>query len=473
MEIFLAVAAGIILGAVCGYLAARVKSASLAALLESKSAENQALASDKTASDARAEALQRELADVRAEATALQREVKILNEQKQREEEQRRKEFDAHLEAVKENLQKTAYEMLERKAQTLGEKNTESMDAILKPYREGLEAMRKAVESARDNSNRNTASLEKMIEEMMKRAAEMGEEAERLARALKNETKVQGNWGEVILDTLLVRSGLTEGVHYERQATVRDSQGRTVFNEETGKRMIPDVVIHFPDGKDVVVDSKVSLTAFVDYLNAGSDEERASALKRHIESVRRHVDELARKDYASYIREGRSKVDYMMMFIPNDSAMQLAVLNDRDLWQRAFDKGIFITSEQNLMLALRLIYGAWSQVAQCQNQEEVFKVAGMLLERVVDFADMFSGVGERLDGTRKLYAEAYGKLRDGRQSIYGAAKRLSEMGAKVKSSKQKKMQLLEGDDDDPEVAEALPEPSPTSGESAVSLASEH
>lgn len=430
MEIFLAVAAGIILGAACGYLAARVKSASLAALLESKSAENRSLSSDKATSEARAEALQSELADVRAEATALQREVKILNEQKQRDDEQRRKEFDAHLETVRENLQKTAYEMLERKAQSLGEKNTESMDAILKPYRENLESMRKAVEAARDNSNRNTASLEKMIEEMMKRATEMGEEAQRLARALKNETKVQGNWGEVILDTLLERSGLTEGVHYERQTTVRDEHGRAVLNDETGKRMIPDVVIHFPDGKDVVIDSKVSLTAFIDYLNAGSDEERASALKRHIESVRRHVDELARKDYASYIRKGRSNVGYMIMFIPNDSAMQLAVLNDRDLWQKAFDRGIFITSEQNLMLALRLIYSAWSQVAQCQNQEEVFKVAGQVLDRIADFAGKFEAVGRKLHEAQDSYVSAANKMRDGSQSIIGAANKLQTLGVK-------------------------------------------
>ena len=172
------------------------------------------------------------------------------------------------------------------------------------------------MESNRDSGNKNTASIEKAIEEVLKRANDIGTEADKPARALRSENKIQGNWGEIILDELLQSQGLEEGKHYHTQATLRDSSGQAVRHDETGKRLIPDVLLHYPDNKDAVIDAKVSLTAFLDYQQAQSDEERTDALDRHLSSIRSHVKELSRKDYSRYIQSPRQSLDYVIMFVP-------------------------------------------------------------------------------------------------------------------------------------------------------------
>lgn len=217
------------------------------------------------------------------------------------------------------------------------------MTAIIDPLKETIREMRTAMDSSRDTHNKNTASLEKAIEEVMRRTREIGAEADKLASALRNENKVQGNWGELILDELLESQGLKEGIHYEKQVTLRDRAGKAILNEESGKRMIPDTILHYPDGKDAVIDSKVSLTAFVDYQNAETDDARAEALQRHVRSVRQHVAELARKDYSAYIKLPRQALNYVIMFVPNEGALQLALAEAPELWREAFSKGVFIT----------------------------------------------------------------------------------------------------------------------------------
>ena len=269
----------------------------------------------------------------------------------------------------------------------------------------------------------------------MKRTVEIGAEADKLATALRGESKVQGNWGELILDELLQGQGLQEGVHYDKQATLRDQQGKVLVHEESGKRMIPDTVLHYPDGKDAIIDSKVSLTAFVDYQNAETDEAREEAAQRHLRSVRQHVTELARKDYSAYIKAPRQALNYVIMFVPNEGALQLALAQEPLLWREAFAKGVFITGEQNLTAALRIIQIAWTQMLQERNQEAIFDTARMLLDRVADYVKYMDEVGRKLQDAQTAFVKASDKLRDGRQSVVGASNKLIKLGAKTSAGK--------------------------------------
>ncbi len=265
----------------------------------------------------------------------------------------------------------------------------------------------------------------------MKRTASIGDEADKLARALRHENKTQGNWGEIVLGELLESQGLKKGIHYDVQSTLRDKNGKPILNERTDKRMIPDVVLHYPDGKDAIIDSKASLSAFIDYNAAEDDNERAAALKRHTISIRNHVKELVAKDYKRYIVHPRQSLDYVIMFVPNESALQLALYNDPSLWRDALREGVFITGEQNLTAALRIIHLAWTQEVQAQSQRKVFEEATTMVERVGEFCKALEAVGERIDKANEAYEYAMKKLQ-GRMSILGPARRLKEMGFKDK-----------------------------------------
>ncbi len=436
--IFIAVLAGIVVGATGGYFIARYKSVALATLLESKDEECRRLAERLAAAEAATATAQGELSARVAENSALKERIDSMNEYHKAEMDGRRREFEEQLKTVRESLQNSAQEILAGKVRTLGEENSKSIEEILKPMREKMEEMRKGMEQVKEDSIKNATSVETQIKSMMEQTVAMGNEANKLANALTSKTKIQGNWGEMILETLLQNSGLTEGLHYECQVTLRDAEGKAVRNEDTDRKMQPDVVVHFPDNKDVVIDSKVSLKAFYDYCNAESEQERAAAQREHIVSVRKHVRELSDKNYSSYIGKERQSVGYVIMFVPIDAAMQLAVWEDGGLWHEAFKKGVFITSEQNLMLMLNLIYNAWSQMAQCQNQQEVYRQAETLLNRIAEFGEDIDNIGKGLKKAHDSYTEAKSKLLsdDGRKrSVKSAAEELLKLGASPSPNK--------------------------------------
>ncbi|MGL4518789.1 MAG: DNA recombination protein RmuC [Phocaeicola sp.] len=363
------------------------------------------------------------------------REIELLNEQMLRENELRNKQFAEQMHLVQERLQTATEELLKQREQELASRNTVQMNGIINPLKESITEMKAAMESSRDTHNKNSASLEKAIEEVMKRTMEIGSEADKLASALRNDNKIQGNWGEMVLSELLESQGLKEGIHYEVQTTLRDSSGKAIKHDESGKRMIPDLILHYPDGKDAIIDSKVSLVAFVDYQHADEEALREEALTRHLRSIRQHVKELARKDYSAYIKAPRQPLNYVIMFVPNESALQLALYNDSSLWRDAFESGVFITSEQNLLAALRMIQLAWTQVQQAQNQEKIFDTARMLLNRVADFIDGFEAIGDKLQKVMGDYDKAKKKLHEGQQSIVGASNNLIKLGAKPDAKK--------------------------------------
>ncbi len=457
MSDILYLSSGVLVGALVVYLWLRARVSSLQTLLQAREEE---LASQKMRDEEllvrqaedfkeRSGQLEKSVADMQQRVDALvvenrslvagkqtaEKELELLRERMAHETEESTRRFREQLQLVQEQLQNATREMLGQRTKELSQQNTVQMTAIIDPLKETIREMRTAMDHSRDSHTKNTASLEKAIEEVMKRTKEIGAEADKLAMALRNENKVQGNWGELILDELLESQGLKEGVHYEKQVTLRDRSGKAILNEESGKRMIPDTILHYPDGKDAVIDSKVSLTAFVDYQNAESEEERAEALARHVRSVRSHVAELARKDYSSYIRAPRQALNYVIMFVPNEGALQLAMAEAPELWREAFSKGVFVTGEQNLTAALRIIQIAWTQMQQAQNQELIYDTARQLLDRVADFIDHFETVGQKLQDASSSFGKAADKLKDGRQSVVGAANKLIKLGAKTTNAK--------------------------------------
>lgn len=422
--------AALVLGGLIGWLTMRPRQAGMQQKLIAAEAECERKAAVEATLTAQMESLRGENATLQAEKSALDKEVSMLKEQREKDDRLRNEAFEKQLAMVREQMKNETRLILEQRAEALGKANNEQMNNVVTPLKDQLEAMRKQVGENMKTSTESRVSIEKAIENLVKRTEEMAGEANNLARALKNENKTQGNWGEMILDTLLEGSGLEKGVHYETQVTLRDASGHILSNDETGQRMVPDVIVHYPDGKDVIIDSKVSLTAYIDYCNAETDEERDAAALRHVASVRQHVRELRQKDYASYIKPPRQALQYMIMFVPNETAMQLALQQDPALWREAFDRGICITSEQNLIVLLRMIQLAWTQLQQFQNQQEIMSQARLLLDRVQRFVERFDKVSAGIDRLRGDYDEARRSF-DGRQGILGAAKTMERLGAKT------------------------------------------
>lgn len=341
-----------------------------------------------------------------------------------------REQFEEQLKTTKEQLRVMAQQLMDAQAQRLKEENKENMGTITQPLKDAISEMRKAINENTKDHTEQSASLKEQLRMMMESNREIGEKAESLANVLRRDNKVSGNMGEIILGDLLASQGLTEGIHYEVQARLRDEQGRPLKNDDTGKEMQPDVILHYPQGQDAVIDSKVSLVAYQRYVNAEDPEEKERALQDHIKSIRAHVTELARKDYSKYIKAPREAVDFVIMFVPFESSLQLALANDPTLWREAFERKVFVTGEQNLLGILHMIHIAWVQHQQAENQEKVFGVAEQLLDRLGDFIQRYQKVGEQLDQAHKAYEAAGNKLFSGRQSVVQKGRELIDLGGK-------------------------------------------
>lgn len=344
--------------------------------------------------------------------------------------EERRQEMERQVEATKQELALRTQELLRQNADRLKQENSEHMTLLTTPLREAISEMRRALEDTTKHSAEDNASLRELLAQMMRSNREIGEQAELLANVLRRDSQAAGYMGEVILGDLLAAQGLVEGVHYESQPYLRDAKGRKARNEDTGSAMRPDFILHYPQGQDVVIDSKVSMAAYERYVNATDPEEKAKALKAHIQSVRKHVDELAGKDYSRYLDPGRQAVDFVLMFMPFESSLQLALANDPSLWHEAFQRKVFITSEQNLTAILHMIHVACVQNQQAQNQRLVFGLAEQLVDRLGDFIKRYTALGERLEQAKRAFDDCGKKLYAGNQSVVKKAHELIDMGAK-------------------------------------------
>ena len=315
--------------------------------------------------------------------------------------------------------------ILKERAESMQTANREQLSAILAPLREQLAVYKKSMDDVRENGVKLNESLKHQYDSMVKMTEKIGTDANNLAAALKGQSKTQGDWGEMILETILRNSGLVKGVHYRTQDTIRDESGKVV-KSASDHIMRPDVVVNYPDGKAVIIDSKVSLTAYTDYVAADDPQKREEALQRHIRSVQAHVDELVKKDYSAYLRKGDS-VDFVVMFIPNDPSYQAALQGDSGLWNRAFEKRILIVNPFNLMTLLYIIKVAWNRMAQERNQQEIVRTAENLLARIQRFFSAFDDVGKQLVATGKKYDAAV-KAFSGRQGLVGSAEKLKALG---------------------------------------------
>ena len=323
-----------------------------------------------------------------------------------------------------------AQQVLERSASKLKESNTETMTGITQPLKDAISDMRRAISDNQKESAAHSASFREQIQQMLMQTQQLGEKAEGLTNVLRRDNKVGGTMGEVILGDLLASQGLTEGIHYEVQARLRDEQGRPLKHDETGRELQPDVILHYPQGQDAIIDSKVSLVAYERYVNADTPEEKERYLQEHLKSVRSHVNELARKDYSKYIKNGRDAVDFVIMFVPFESSLQLALVNDPSLWREAFERKVFITGEQNLLGILHMIHLAWVQNQQAENQERVFGIAEQLLDRLGDFIQRYNRLGEHIELVQKDFESAGNKLFTGRQSVVQKGRELIDLGGK-------------------------------------------
>ena len=328
-----------------------------------------------------------------------------------------------------------AQQVLERSASKLKDSNTETMTGITQPLKEAISNMQKAINENQKESAAHSASFREQMLQMMRQTQLLGEKAEGLTNVLRRDNKVSGNMGEIILGDLLASQGLTEGTHYEVQTRLRDDMGRPLKHDETGKEMQPDVILHYPQGQDAIIDSKVSLVAYEKYVNAETTEEKERYLQEHIKSVRSHVNELARKDYSKYIKNGRESVDFVIMFVPFESSLQLALANDPTLWREAFEKKVFVTGEQNLLGILHMIHIAWVQNQQAANQEKVFGLAEQLLDRLGDFVQRYNDLGTKIEAVQKAYDNTNNKLVTGRQSVVQKGRELIDLGAKENANR--------------------------------------
>ncbi len=393
------------------------------------------------AATSRVNHLEAENKTLHAKAESQGRELELVRQQMEEELQRRDRQFKEQMQASKDQFQeqlRTAREqfsnlsqqLMEASASKLKEQNTETMTGITQPLKDALTNMQKAIADTQKENAAHSASFREQIQQMLQQAQQLGEKTEGLANVLRRDNKVSGNMGEIILGDLLASQGLTEGIHYEVQARLRDELGRPLKNDETGKEMQPDVILHYPQGQDAIVDSKVSLVAYEKYVNAENPEEKERYLQEHIKSVRQHVNELARKDYSKYIKNGRETVDFVIMFVPFESSLQLALANDPTLWREAFEKKVFVTGEQNLLGILHMIHIAWVQNQQAENQQKVFGLAEQLLDRLGDFVQRYNDLGEKIHKVQEAYDSTNNKLITGRQSVVQKGRELVDLGAK-------------------------------------------
>jgi len=311
--------------------------------------------------------------------------------------------------------------------------SAETIAEILKPIKEKFAEFDRSVRESQKESAAQSEVLKANIETVLRHSQAVGDEARNLANALTGYSKVQGDFGEMLLTDVLKNAGLVEGIHFFSQGVITDSSGHEIKSDE-GRTLIPDVMVYYPDDTTVIIDSKVSLNAYKEYMVSETVEARRRYAKAHVESVRKHVDELKTKDYASYIPEGRRKVNYNLMFIPVEGAFRLMLEEDPLLWQVAKDNNVLIVSQMTLVIVLNMIQMAWKQANQEKNIAEVYKTAEELMSQLSGWMSSYVKIGESLEKARGAYGDATKKLTESNQSVIKKIQKLEKLGLSPKKS---------------------------------------
>lgn len=466
MEILIGLAVGIVLmGVVCWLLVRREKSLNAAMASAEKSVaeanlqnalqrqEELRLANESLAQQK--EQLQQQLQTMNA-ALKVAQETNLLRQQHAEEENAARVQREAEakrereaysqqqLTLMREQFETASQRLLKERQSELEKVNQDKVGQLVTPLRQELERMSHLITETKQGSDKSVASLEGALKAMMSQSERLSKDANQLADALKNRGKVHGDWGEQVLSDILQGSGLREGIEFTTQESVKGEQGC---------ELRPDVIVNCPDGSRIIVDSKVSLTAYTDYVGAEDETSRAEAVKRNYESVRKHVKELSDKQYPAYV-EGSIK--HVLMFIPNEGSYVLAMNYDRALGQEAFRQGVVIVNPTNLMLTLHLVLSTWQNTRQEDNCRKILDAANGLYDKVQTVVDTCNRLGNQLDTVTKTYEQAMNQLSNGTGNLLRRAEGLKELGVssnkRVKTKRTKSLAAAEIQDDEPEQA---------------------
>lgn len=382
------------------------------------------------------EAQTTQLEQLKAAQTAQLEQVKE-SQQKQIEalREMNREQVESQMKLIREQMQTTSEEILKRRQDELGERNKEQVSKIIDPLTQSLKSMREAFDKSKEQQNEALTRLDATIKVNMEKSAALGETADRLTRALTGEVKVQGNFGELKLKQLLEDLELKEGEQFDTQETLRDKAGKQAKGDD-GRGLIPDFILHFPNNRHVVVDSKMSLTDYERYMNAeDGTPEKSEYLKAHVASVRAQVKRLARKEYTKFLPEGYNRLNFAIMYVPIEGALNLALLNATTLWREAYDEGVMILGPQTMYMNLRVLEMMWTQVRQLKNQQAMIDAANIVVERVQDFGMRFIDVETSMNSTVEKMAKLKVSTAESGRSIITAAKSLLKAGAKENKKK--------------------------------------
>ena len=339
--------------------------------------------------------------------------------------------------SLKEQFRTLAGDVLGEQSRRFKEENRESMDIILKPFKDNISEFRSRVDAIFTQQTEQSGALKNELQRLMELNKQITTETTNLTNALKGNSKVQGDWGEMILESILDNSNLIRGVHYHTQLNVKD---------EAGNNLRPDVVLNLPNNKQVIIDSKVSLTAYVNYVSAESEAERRAAMTAHVASVRQHVKELGAKSYQQLL----NSPDFVIMFIPNEPAFLDALKEDNTIWNDAYEKKVIISSPTNLFALLKIVDDLWRRDEQNKNHENIIKLGVTLYDQLVAFSTTLEGVGTSLEQAQAKYDEAYKRLHTGNNNIVRVGEKLRKMGLPTTKKQSAKLVELseEGAEDD-------------------------
>ena len=353
----------------------------------------------------------------------LESENRVLGQQVTEQKEQ----FKTALEQMRNEFKAMASEELKKNSELFNRQSEERLESLLKPFDNDLRRFREKVESYYGEESKQRFSLQENIKSLVEANQRISRDAVNLTNAIAgtNNNKFQGDWGETILEQILENSGLIEGEQWELQVTLRDENGNALLNDETQRAMKPDVIVHFPGKRDIIIDSKVSLKAYMAYLAADDDTLRALHLKEHVASVRRHIDMLSGKRYDKY---NINSLDYVMLFIPNEPSYFMAMEADNTLWNYAYKKGIVLISPSNLISTLFVVNSLWSRERQQRDVQRIVDTANAIYDKFVNFADNFKKIEGALEKAQDAYNDAFKQLKTGKGNITKRLQELKELG---------------------------------------------
>lgn len=340
--------------------------------------------------------------------------------------------FDRQLELVKSQLSAQTEKLLQQREEALQKKAEETFRNIAGPLGKDLKAMQESFEASKRTQAEGNATLKTAVEQAVKhlqdQTSSIGSKADNLAQALKGQNKMTGIWGETILYNMLVAEGMEEGRDFDREETLRDDHGAIILNEDSGKRMRPDYILHYPDKTEVIVDAKTSMEALSDWYATEDPALKEDASRRNLAAIRTQIKSLSGKRYQDYVRDGYKTLDYVLMFIPNYGSLQLAKTLAPNIFQEAYQQGVLLTTEETLMPFLRMIRIAWTNYDQARNQEKIIKAAQTMVDRVADFAKAHAAMGDKLHAALDEYDKVSAKISDSGNSILTSARQLIKLG---------------------------------------------